>query len=87
MASVDAYKANEKELFDAIRKMREKGEEMVGLYHSHTGDQPEPSDRDKELNYFPNHFYFIISIPPEGEPNLHCYTMSEEGVFSPITII
>ena len=78
--------ANLKELFDAIRSMRNKNEEMIGIYHSHPSGPPEPSPSDVERNYYPGLFYLIVSL--EGrESRTKCFIMSENRTFSPIQIV
>ena len=88
MDSPQGYKANEKELFEAVRKMRAKGEEMIGLYHSHPHGDGDPSPRDKEQNLYPDHFYFIISFPETmDEPLMRCFVMTEDKHFHPIEMV
>ena len=79
------YLADPRELFDAVRSMRDKGEEMIGIYHSHPGASLEPSSRDREENGYPGLFYFIVSVRAE-DPRIRCFVMSEEGVFTPVRI-
>ena len=61
-----SYEAAPEELFDAQRRMRERGEQLLGIYHSHprTAD-PVPSETDVRLAYYPSAIYFIIGL--EGE--------------------
>lgn len=37
--------------FDAARKMREEGFELLGIYHSHPSSPPYPSERDVKLAF------------------------------------
>jgi len=49
-----AYEAAPEELFAAQRQMRERGEDLVAIYHSHPrSDNPVPSDTDVKLAYYP----------------------------------
>jgi len=86
LASPTQYLANPKEMFQATRKMREKSENMIGIYHSHPNGPSTPSVTDQEQNYYPGLFYFIISLAG-AEPEVRCYTMSDQGIFSPIQIV
>ena len=56
------YEADAKDLFQAVRRMRENGEEMIGIYHSHPDSPPVPSETDQQENEYPGLFYFIISL-------------------------
>lgn len=73
-------------LFNAVRKMREKGEEMIGIYHSHPNSAPEPSETDRSENEYPGLFYFIISLN-EDKPQVRCYKMSDDREFERIQIV
>lgn len=84
--SPNEFFANPQELFDAVRSMREKNEEMIGIYHSHPNGPPEPSPSDEERNYYPGLFYLIVSL--EGkESRTKCFIMSENRTFSPVQIV
>ncbi|NIN33637.1 MAG: hypothetical protein GTO60_00435, partial [Gammaproteobacteria bacterium] len=50
-----------KEQIMAMRHMREKNENLWGIYHSHPDAQAEPSQTDKEMAAYPDVYYFIIS--------------------------
>ncbi len=45
--------------------MREAGEELLGIYHSHPSGENVPSARDIERAYYPEAAYFILS--PRGD--------------------
>jgi proteasome lid subunit RPN8/RPN11 len=57
------YEAAPEELFAAQRRMRERGEQLLGIYHSHPrAREPVPSERDVRLAYYPSAVYFIIGL-------------------------
>jgi [CysO sulfur-carrier protein]-S-L-cysteine hydrolase len=57
------YEAAPEELFAAQRIMRERGEELLGIYHSHPrASEPVPSETDVRLAYYPSAIYFIIGL-------------------------
>ncbi|HEX8921112.1 MAG TPA: M67 family metallopeptidase [Pyrinomonadaceae bacterium] len=57
------YEAAPEELFAAQRAMRERGEELLGIYHSHPrASEPIPSETDVRLAYYPSAIYFIIGL-------------------------
>jgi len=51
---------------DAMRRMREAGEELFAIYHSHPHAPPEPSLRDLEEAAYPEALYLIISLNTKG---------------------
>lgn len=74
-----AYEAAPEELFDAQRLMRERGEQLLGIYHSHprSGD-PVPSETDVRLAYYPSAVYFIIGL--QGvEAKLRAFRLNESA--------
>jgi proteasome lid subunit RPN8/RPN11 len=85
--SSHAFQANEEELFDAVRKMRENGEEMLGIFHSHPHGPAEPSEIDRDQNFYPGHFYFVISCLDPQNPQIACFIMEEDKTFNKVELI
>ena len=72
------YEAAPIELFAAQRSMRERGEELLGIYHSHPRScDPVPSETDVRLAYYPSAIYFIIGLVENGEV-LRAFRISEQ---------
>ena len=58
-----AYEAAPEDLFAAQRQMRERGEDLLAIYHSHPrASDPSPSDADVRLAYYPSARYLIIGL-------------------------
>jgi proteasome lid subunit RPN8/RPN11 len=73
-----AYEAAPEELFEAQRRMRERGERIVGIYHSHPRSQePSPSASDVRLAFYPSAVYFIIGFDADGDCVLRAFRISE----------
>jgi len=71
------YEAAPEELFAAQRSMRERGEQLLGIYHSHPrAALPTPSETDVRLAYYPSAIYFIISLGAESEA-MRAFRISE----------
>lgn len=71
------YEAAPEELFAAQRLMRERGEELFAIYHSHPrSPQPVPSETDVRLAYYPSAIYFIIGLGSDTE-TLRAFRISE----------
>jgi proteasome lid subunit RPN8/RPN11 len=61
------YFATPEELFAAMRRIRESGQALLGVYHSHPRTPAYPSSSDVEMAFYPEAFYFIISLEPSVE--------------------
>ena len=60
------------EQFETMRRIRESGEEMIGIYHSHPETPAEPSATDLEMAAYPDVFYLIVSLRVK-QPELVCF--------------
>jgi len=78
------YEAAPEDLFAAQRSMRERGEQLLAIYHSHPrADTPTPSATDVRLAYYPSAVYFIVGLGAK-EPCLRAFRISErEGRWEP----
>jgi proteasome lid subunit RPN8/RPN11 len=72
-----AYEAAPEDLFAAQREMRERGEQLLAIYHSHPrATEPQPSETDVRLAYYPQAIYFIIGLAGE-QPVMRAFKISE----------
>jgi [CysO sulfur-carrier protein]-S-L-cysteine hydrolase len=72
-----SYEAAPEDLFAAQRQMRERGESLLGIYHSHPrAAEPEPSVTDVRLAYYPRAVYFIIGLAGD-QPVMRAFRISE----------
>jgi [CysO sulfur-carrier protein]-S-L-cysteine hydrolase len=71
------YEAAPEDLFTAQRQMRDRGEQLIGIYHSHPrSDEPVPSETDVRLAYYPQAVYFIIGLAGP-QPVMRAFRISE----------
>jgi proteasome lid subunit RPN8/RPN11 len=71
------YEAAPEDLFAAQRLMRERGEELLAIYHSHPRAlEPTPSETDIRLAYYPQAVYFIIGLGGP-RPLMRAFRISE----------
>src|SRR6266498_667575 len=71
------YEAAPEDLFAAQRSMRERGEQLLAIYHSHPrAETPIPSATDVRLAYYPSAVYFIVGLA-DKEPCLRAFHISE----------
>lgn len=73
-----AYEAAPEELFVAQRQMRERGETLLAIYHSHPrAEDPTPSATDVRLAYYPAAAYLIVGLAGV-EPVVKAFQISEQ---------
>lgn len=71
------YEAAPEDLFHAQRQMRERGEELLAIYHSHPrAADPNPSATDVRLAYYPSATYLIIGLGGT-EATVKAFSISE----------
>jgi proteasome lid subunit RPN8/RPN11 len=76
-APLVAYEAAPEELFAAQKSMRERGEALLAIYHSHPRSaEPQPSETDVRLAYYPSAFYFIIGLSG-AQATLRAFNINE----------
>ncbi len=60
------YRMDEKQQIRALREMREAGETLFGIYHSHPTTEAAPSMTDIKEAAYPEAIYFIVSLNTVG---------------------
>ena len=72
-----AYEAAPEELFKAQRQMRDRGEVLLAIYHSHPRSaEPSPSETDVRLAYYPLAAYLIVGLAGD-QPVVKAFKISE----------
>jgi proteasome lid subunit RPN8/RPN11 len=69
-ASPLRYSIDAKEQFDLMRRIEDAGEELVGIYHSHTRSPAYPSQTDVNLAGWPDAVYVIASLEQREAPDV-----------------
>lgn len=72
-----SYEAAPEELFAAQRQMRDRHEQLIGIYHSHPrATEPQPSDTDVRLAFYPSAIYLIVGLAA-SPPIMRAFRISE----------
>jgi [CysO sulfur-carrier protein]-S-L-cysteine hydrolase len=69
-ASPFRYSIDAKEQFRLMREIEEAGEELAGIYHSHTKSPAYPSQTDVNLAGWPDAVYLIASLADADTPEV-----------------
>lgn len=81
------YEAAPEDLFTAQRTMRERGEELLAIYHSHPRQaDPQPSDTDIRLAYYPQAVYLIIGLAGDRPTVSGFRLFADKGQWEPVEI-
>lgn len=78
-ASARTYTVDSRDLLRAMRDAETRGEEVVGVWHSHTHTDAYPSDTDVRQAPDPTWIYAIVSLR-DGEPVLRAYRIRDGGI-------
>ncbi|MFA7095587.1 MAG: M67 family metallopeptidase [Gammaproteobacteria bacterium] len=70
---------------EAMRQMRERGETLFGIYHSHPCAPPLPSARDVAENQYPDALYLIVSLNTKGVLELQGFRI-RDGQVMPVEL-
>ncbi len=63
----------------AMKEMRDRGETLFAIYHSHPTSPAEPSATDLELAAYPEALYLIISLDTEGVLEMRGFRLNDSG--------
>jgi proteasome lid subunit RPN8/RPN11 len=82
---VVTYEAAAEDLFASQRAMRDRGEQLLAIYHSHPrAIDPKPSPTDVRLAYYPSAVYLIAGLG-QSEPRLRAFRIDERtGSWEPV---
>ncbi len=76
-ASSEHYSMIPEEQFSAVKDMREKGLQMLAIWHSHPETPARMSEEDIKLAYTPELAYLILSLAEPSCPSLKGYRMND----------
>lgn len=65
---------------NAIKKMRDRQQQLFAIVHSHPTSNAEPSQLDIKENNYKNVFYIIISLNTKGVLEMRAYTQQNESM-------
>ena len=77
-ASPLRYEMDPQGQYDALKRIEEAGEELIGIYHSHTRSAAYPSQTDvNEARMWPEQAYVIVSLENEEAPDVKAYDLAD----------
>ena len=81
-ASPFSYRVDPADQYRIIEKeMRERGEELIAIYHSHTKSAAYPSQTDlNEAASWPEQVYLIVSLQDPDSPELKAFWLKDNEI-------
>ena len=79
-ASAAEFEMDPAELVNVLRDLRNTGEELIGIYHSHPHGPAEPSRTDIERAYYPEAVHLIISLAKLEHPRAAAFRIMDGEV-------
>jgi proteasome lid subunit RPN8/RPN11 len=77
-ASPLRYEMDPQGQFDALKRIEDGGDELIGIYHSHTRSAAYPSQTDvNEARMWPEQVYVIVSLEHEDSPDVKAYDLAD----------
>lgn len=74
------YLMDPQQQFRIFEKMREQETELVGIYHSHPQSSAYPSIKDREMAFYPEASYIIVSLQNFSSPRVRSFKIREGKV-------
>ena len=71
---------------EVFTDMEEKGEKLVGIYHSHPKGPSIPSGADLKMAFHQDAVYIIISLENRNKPVLNAFFL-KKGSFKEVKLI
>jgi [CysO sulfur-carrier protein]-S-L-cysteine hydrolase len=76
-ASPLRYSLDAQDQFRIMKEIDDRGEELVGIYHSHTASPAYPSQTDVNLATYPDAVYVIVSLENADDPEIKGYCIRD----------
>jgi proteasome lid subunit RPN8/RPN11 len=75
------YEMDPAELIATLRKVREAGEGLLAIYHSHPHGPAAPSKKDIERAYYPEAAHLIVSLETLERPQTAAFRLIDGRAF------
>jgi proteasome lid subunit RPN8/RPN11 len=76
-----------REQIEAMRRMRERGEELWAIFHSHPTAPAEPSALDLEQAAYPEALYLVISLDIKGVLEMRGFRLGTDGTVNEVELL
>jgi proteasome lid subunit RPN8/RPN11 len=80
LASTTAFEMDPAQLKSVFRDLRQSGEELIGIYHSHPSGPARPSKMDFVRAYYPEAAQLIVSLADPERPQAAAFRIVDGEV-------
>jgi [CysO sulfur-carrier protein]-S-L-cysteine hydrolase len=80
LCSPNAFKMDDQQIEMVLKQIKERQEQLVGIYHSHPTSFPYPSPNDVIHATYPEVFYVIVSLLSSINPEVGCFRIQHQQV-------
>jgi [CysO sulfur-carrier protein]-S-L-cysteine hydrolase len=79
-ANAREYEIDPAELIKTLRGLRETGENLISIFHSHPLGPADPSKTDVERSYYPEVAHLIVSLAELERPQAAAFRIIDGGI-------
>jgi proteasome lid subunit RPN8/RPN11 len=81
------FQLDAKGQIEAMRQIRDSGEELFAIFHSHPSAPAEPSPADLAEAAHPDALYLVVSLNTKGVLEMRCFRIGEDKSASEIALL
>ncbi len=74
------YEVSPQDLLRIFNDMDARGLQLVAIYHSHPRTEAYPSPTDRQLAFYPDAYYVIVTLRDRSNPRLRAFRIVEGKV-------
>ncbi|MHB8624952.1 MAG: M67 family metallopeptidase [Aggregatilineales bacterium] len=80
------YQIDQKAFVDAYHRIERRGDDLIGIYHSHPFGAAIPSPTDVAEATWPDAVYVIVGFPDGTTPDLRAWVL-QRGAATPVDLV
>ncbi len=78
--STVTYTMDPKQQLKAFKRISGDGLELLGIFHSHVASAADPSQTDRQMAFYPDVSYLIVSLADMNKPDLKSFKIAGDQV-------
>lgn len=76
-ASPVSYRLDPKEQLQVFNEIDDEGQELYGIFHSHTHSEAYPSETDRRQAFYPGTKYLLLGLSDRDRPVLRAFNIED----------